>query len=163
MANLGNEVRTFLLKGLESISDAAASIGNAARKKLSEMQLENRRDELRRQIPGAALQLWTDGNELPEQLSELVREFSDLDDQLSAMRAKPKAPAAEEAEAETDPATFEEAMEELENSAEEAAEAVEDWAEAKVEAVKEAVKDTLNPETEETYEPIELDDEDKND
>ena len=159
MANLGNEIRSILLKGLESISDAAASIGNAAKKKLSEMQLENRRDELRRQIPSAALQLWKEGSELPEQLSELLREFSDLDEQLSAMRAKPEAPATEE---ESDPTTFEEAMDDLEDKVEEAAEAVEDFVEAKAESVKDAVKDAFTPE-EETYEPIQLDDEEKND
>ena len=157
MANLGNEIKTFLFKGLEAIGDAAANIGATAKQKLNEMKLENRRDDLRRQIPGAALQHWKDGEPLPEQLSELLSELNNLNEQLSAMKAKSEPQPEEPQEGEAAPATFEEAMETLEDKVEQAAEAVEDWMETKADAAKEAVKDAFTPDEEETYEPIELD------
>ena len=161
MASMGNEIRTFFLKGLQAIGDAAAGIGTAARQKLDEIRLENRRDELRRELPAAALEMWKDGLDMPQKLRELIEELNDLNAQLAALRAKPetsKKPTQKEEAAEPAPVTFEEAIDELEEKVDEAIEAVEDLVEEKAEQVKDGVKDAFTPEQEEEYEPINLDD-----
>ena len=158
MAKFGTEVKTFLFRGLEAIGDAAASIGTTAKQKLNEMKLENRRDDLRRQIPSLTLQLWKDGAELPEALTTLLSELNDLNEQLNALHAKPEPTASEEKAEESAPSTFEEAMENLEDKVEDAADSVEDWAEKKVEEVKEAIQETFSPTDEPEYEPISVDD-----
>lgn len=135
MANLGNNVKTALLKGLEALGDAASSIGTSAKQKLSEMHLAARRDELRKEIPALVLKLWKDGAQLPDELTVLLSELSDLEDQLAALQVKPE-PAAEDQSA----STFEEAVEDLGDKVEDAFEAVEDFVESKVDAVEEAVE-----------------------
>lgn len=99
MATLGNNVKVTVLKGMEALGNAAAGLGTAARQKLSEINVEARRGELRKQIPGVALELWKEGVELPEKLNAIVQELGELEEKLAAMRARPE-PAKEEASAE---------------------------------------------------------------
>ena len=139
MANLGNNVKTAFLKGLEALGDAASSIGTSAKQKLSEMHLASRRDDLRKEIPALVLKLWKDGAQLPDELTSLLSELSDLEDQLAALHLKPEpAPDAQPA------ATFEEAAEDLEDKIENAWDAVEEFVESKVDAVEEAVENKLD-------------------
>ena len=99
MATLGNNVKVTVLKGLEALGNAAAGLGTTARQKLSEINVEARRGELRKQIPGVVLELWKEGVELPERLNDIVQELGELEEKLAAMRARPE-PAKEEPTAE---------------------------------------------------------------
>lgn len=158
MASLSNEIKTFFLKGLEAIGDAAASVSASAKQKLDLMRLESRRDELRRELPAAALEMWKEGFELPQKLRELIEELNDLNAQLAAVKAKPaKEETANEEPAQANPASFEEAIDDLEDKVEDAWEAVEDFAEAKAEQLKDSVKEKFSAEKEETFEPITMD------
>ena len=96
MANLGNNVKTAFLKGLEALGKTASSLSDAAQQKLSEMNLETRRREMMAEIPRLVMQLWKDGVELPPALSELLGELSELEEKLSAMRPQPEEKAGEE-------------------------------------------------------------------
>lgn len=96
MANLGNNVKTAFLKGLEALGKTASSLSDAAQQKLSEMNLETRRREMMAEIPRLVMQLWKDGVELPPALSELLGELSELDEKLSAMRPQPEEKAEED-------------------------------------------------------------------
>lgn len=142
MANLGTNMKTALLKGLEALGDAASNIGTSAKQKLSEMHLANRRDDLRKAIPELAMLLWKQGAQLPEELTSVLAELNDLDEQLAALRPKPEAapetPAEEAAEEEAD--TVEEALEDLGDKVENAFEAVEDLVESKVDAAEDYVE-----------------------
>lgn len=140
MANLGNNVKTAFLKGLEALGDAAASIGTSAKQKLSEMHLASRRDDLRKEIPALVMKLWKEGAQLPEELTSLLAEFSDLEEQLAALHVKPE-PADDTQENAT---TVEEAVDDLEDKVENAFEAVENFVESKVDAVEEAVESKLD-------------------
>ena len=143
MAILGNNLKTAFLKGMEAIGKGAASLTSTAQQKLSEINLENRRSDLMKEIPVCAVQLWKDGVELPEALSALIAEMAQLDEQLLAMRAKPEAPAQPEAAAEEDPAeetTVEEAVDSVEDAIEEAMETAGEVVDAVVEDVKDAVE-----------------------
>ena len=132
MATLGNNVKVTVLKGLEALGKTAAGLGTVAQQKLSEINVEARRGELRKQIPGVALELWKEGVELPEKLNAVVQELGELEEKLAAMRARPE-PAKEETE-ESEPEAEQEANateEEAEQEAEDAEEAPqsEDWTE----------------------------------
>lgn len=105
MAAWNHNVKTFLLKGLECVGQTASSLASSAHQKLDVLNLETRRGELLHEIPVQALELWQNGVELPEQLSTLLAELNELDQQLTVIRAQryakveeeqPEAPAAEE-------------------------------------------------------------------
>ena len=102
MANLGNNVKTAFLKGLEALGKTASSLSDAAQQKLSEMNLETRRREMMAEIPRLVMQLWKDGVELPPALSEVLGKLSELEEKLSAMRPQPEEKAGEEQTEETE-------------------------------------------------------------
>lgn len=118
MANLGNNVKTAFLKGLEALGKTASSLSDAAQQKLSEMNLDTRRREVLSEIPKCVMQLWKDGVEMPEPLTALLNELSELEEKLAALRPQPEVKTEEEAKPE-EPA--EEAAEETEEAAEEPA------------------------------------------
>ena len=128
MANLGNNVKTAFLKGLEALGKTASSLSDAAQQKLSEMNLDTRRRELLAEIPKCVMQLWKDGVEMPEPLTALLNELTELEEKLAALRPQPEGRAEEEAPAEE---AEEEAAEEpvVECAEEEAEETDEDAAE----------------------------------
>ncbi len=99
MAILGNNVKTAFLKGLEALGKTASSLSDAAQQKLSEMNLDTRRREILSEIPKCVMQLWKDGVELPEPLTALLGELTELEEKLAAMRPQPEAKA-EEAQSE---------------------------------------------------------------
>lgn len=108
MANLGSNVKTAFLKGLEALGKTASSLTDAAQQKLSEMNIDNRRREVLAEIPKCVMQLWKDGVEMPEPLTSLLTELNELEEKLAALRPQPEAkpeepvqteePAEEEAE-----------------------------------------------------------------
>lgn len=120
MANLGNNVKTAFLKGLEALGKTASSLSDAAQQKLSEMNLDTRRRELLSEIPKCVMQLWKDGAEMPEPLTALLSELTELEEKLAALRPQPEAKPEEEAPAEE--TAEEEAAEPAQETAEEPAE-----------------------------------------
>lgn len=115
MANLGNNVKTAFLKGLEALGKTASNLSDAAQQKLSEMNLDTRRRELLSEIPKCVMQLWKDGVELPEPLTALLGELTELEEKLAAIHPKPEAKEEPKPEATTEEAaeeTAEEAAEE---------------------------------------------------
>ncbi len=118
MANLGSNVKTAFLKGLEALGKTASSLTDAAQQKLSEMNLDNRRREVLAEIPKRVMQLWKDGVEMPEPLTELLKELTDLEEKLAEMRPQPEAKP-EEPEQPKEPAEEETAEEAAEEAAEE--------------------------------------------
>ena len=147
MASIGNDVKTFFLKGMEALGKAAGSITESAQQKLSQMNLAARRDEIRKALPDVLMQMWKNGLELPHELDSLLQELNDLEEQLAAAKAKPEPAAEEETPAEETPAeesTFEEAAETLEDKVEQAMDAVSDFVESKFDKVEEAVENMVD-------------------
>lgn len=120
MANLGNNVKTAFLKGLEALGKTASSLSDAAQQKLSEMNLDTRRRELLSEIPKCVMQLWKDGAEMPEPLTALLSELTELEEKLAALRPQPEAKPEEETPAEE--TAEEEVAEPAQETAEEPAE-----------------------------------------
>ncbi|MBR5547402.1 MAG: hypothetical protein IKU70_10550 [Clostridia bacterium] len=108
MANLGSNVKTAFLKGLEALGKTASSLTDAAQQKLSEMNIDNRRREVLAEIPKCVMQLWKDGVEMPEPLTSLLTELNELDEKLAALRPQPEAKPEEPVQTE-EPAEEEEA------------------------------------------------------
>lgn len=100
MAILGNNVKTAFLKGLEALGKTASTLTDAAQQKLSEMNLDTRRREVLTEIPKCVMQLWKDGVEMPEPLTALLTELTELEEKLAALRPKPEVKAEEPAPAE---------------------------------------------------------------
>lgn len=151
MAILGNNLKTAFLKGMEALGKGAANLTSSAQQKLNEMNLENRRSVLAKEIPVCAMKLWKDGAQLPEELAALLSEISELEEQLAAMRAKPEAPAQPEAEAApaAEETTVEEAVESVGDAIEEAVDTAEEVVDAMVDDVKEAVEGFFQKDEEE--------------
>lgn len=100
MPILGNNVKTAFLKGLEALGKTASTLTDAAQQKLSEMNLDTRRREVLAEIPKCVMQLWKDGVEMPEPLTALLTELTELEEKLAALRPKPEVKAEEPAPAE---------------------------------------------------------------
>ncbi|MDD6142415.1 MAG: hypothetical protein PUD16_02825 [bacterium] len=149
MAILGNNLKTAFLKGMEALGKGAANLTSSAQQKLNEMNLENRRSELAKEIPVCAMKLWKDGAQLPEELAALLSEISELEEQLAAMRAKPEAPAQPEAAPAAEETTVEEAVESVGDAIEEAVDTAEEVVDAMVDDVKEAVEGFFQKDEEE--------------
>lgn len=138
MANLGNNVKTAFLKGLEALGKTASNLTDAAQQKLSEMNLETRRRELLSEIPKCVMQLWKEGAEMPEPLSALLNELDELNQQLAAMRPQPE----EKEEAPAEPVECNAEENDEENSEESPEEPVENCEEACEETCEETAEDT---------------------
>ncbi|MBR3874152.1 MAG: hypothetical protein IKJ26_08275 [Clostridia bacterium] len=101
MAGLfGESVKTAFLKGIEAIGKGASTLAEGAQNKLNEINLETRRREILNEIPKCVQELYEQGIELPEKLTGLLGELSELDAKLAQMRPQPapqeEAPAEEE-------------------------------------------------------------------
>ena len=98
MAALGNNVKMAFLKGLEALGKGASNMATNAHQKLNEINLETRRRELLSEIPVRALDLWQQGEPMPQPLGDMLSELSALDEQLTVLRAQRYARVETEAE-----------------------------------------------------------------
>ncbi len=88
MADLGSGLKSIFMKGMESIGNAAASIANNTKTKVSEMNMVNRRNEILADFGNRAYGLWLKGAHFPEELDELLRELKELDEKLNDLRTE---------------------------------------------------------------------------
>lgn len=105
MASFVNGVKTAVLRGMEAVGKGASNMATNAQQKLTEINLETRRREIISEFPMRAFDLWQKGEQLPEPLTALLQEISELDERLNVMRAQRYAKVAshdEDAEASQD-------------------------------------------------------------
>ena len=88
MASLGNNLKVAFLRGLEAVGRGASNMASNAHQKLNEINLETRRRELLSEMPVRALDLWQQGEPMPQPLGEMLRELSELDEELTVLRAQ---------------------------------------------------------------------------
>lgn len=88
MASIVNGLKTAVLKGMEAVGKGASNMASNAQQKLSEINLESRRREILSEFPMRAFDLWQKGEVLPESLSAMLQEISDLDEHLNVIRAQ---------------------------------------------------------------------------
>ena len=103
MADLGQNIRNIVMKGMEAIGNTASSLANSTRSKVDELNLQGQRRELLEKVAETALQMWKDGADFPEEISGDLKEAAIIDEQLKAFRAeKPETEAdSEEQDAES--------------------------------------------------------------
>ena len=142
MAIFGENLRTAFLKGIEALGKGASTLADGAQKKLDEMNLETRRREILAAIPKCVNELYAQGVELPQQLTDLLGELAELEEKIKAMRPQP-APAEEPAKEEEPVEAEQPAVEETAECCEEACECCcEEEQEAPVEEPVEAPAQT---------------------
>ena len=107
MASLGNNLKVAFLRGLEAVGRGASNMASNAHQKLNEINLETRRRELLSEIPVRALDLWQQGEPMPQPLGEMLRELSELDEGLTVLRAQRYARVETEAPTQDEPSADE--------------------------------------------------------
>lgn len=119
--SFSSKLKITLLKGMEAIGTSASNLAVNAKLKVNEINLETRRREILTDFSLQAFELWQKGVELPDPLSEMLTELSEIEDRLSVLRAQKYAKVANgepadkctpTASADTDEATATEASEE---------------------------------------------------
>jgi hypothetical protein len=87
MANLTDKIKSTWYKCIETLGQSAANMADNAKQKLNEINMEARRKEVVSDLPNRLLQMWKDGVELPEELSDVLAELNGLEEELAAFRA----------------------------------------------------------------------------
>lgn len=87
MANIRDKAKAIWLKGMEAVGNTAANIANNTKMKVDEVTLQNRRREIMNDLAGKTYNLWLKGVHFPEELTKMLNELQQLDDQLNDMRA----------------------------------------------------------------------------
>jgi hypothetical protein len=100
-----SRIRLTFLKLMESVGTTASNMASNAKLRANEINLENRRREILTNFSLRAFELWQKGVPLPDSLSEMLSELSEIEDRLSVLRAQKyakvpsePAPAAEDEE-----------------------------------------------------------------
>jgi len=83
-----SKVRLRFLKWMEAIGTTASNLASNAKLKAAEINLENRRREILTNFSLRAFEMWQKGVKLPDSLSEMLEELSDIENRLSVLRAQ---------------------------------------------------------------------------
>ena len=82
-----DKAKSIWLRGMKAVGNTAASIASNTRFKVDEMTLQNRRRELLGDVAGTAYSLWLKGEQFPEQVTNMLNELQQLDNELNDLRA----------------------------------------------------------------------------
>lgn len=88
MAEIKKSLKSIWLKSMEAISNTASNIASNTKYKVDEMNIVNRRREILSDFGAQAYELWQKGEHFPECLEALLRELSELDEALNAIRTE---------------------------------------------------------------------------
>ncbi len=134
MAEIRKSLKGIWLKSMEAISNTASNIASNTKYKVDEMNIVNRRREILSDFGAQAYELWQKGEKFPETLDALLKELSELDEALNAIRIEKLAGVKTEEEAKDN--EEESVLEATEDMVEDVADAIEDTAEAAAEIAK---------------------------
>lgn len=97
MADISKILTEAWLKVNEGIGSAANSIADATKEKVNEINLNSRRSEVLNQLVPKIVEIYRSGATLPEELTTILKELTDIEDQLAALKPAPatKAPVME--------------------------------------------------------------------
>lgn len=88
MADIGKNVKSAWMKGMEFIGNTASSIASSTKYKVDEMNLINKRRDILDNFGARAYELWQKGETFPEELDRMLKELNSLDEQLNALRVQ---------------------------------------------------------------------------
>ncbi len=95
MADLNQKLREVWKKGMEAIGSTANGIASSARYKVDEMNLTNRRREIMKNLATVCYELYKRGETFPEEAEAMLREISQVDQEMEALHQnhmEPKQP-----------------------------------------------------------------------
>lgn len=116
MSDIRQSLRELFLRSVKMVNSAASSLADSTRSKVDELNLRNRRKELVEEVVAKAVDLWKNGQTLPDGLTALLEELQHIDDEL-ATRAAYEKESAEAPAGEATGAAGAESVEMPENSA----------------------------------------------
>ena len=93
MADISKILTEAWLKVNEGIGSAANSIADATKEKVNEINLNSRRSEVLNQLVPKIVEIYRSGATLPEELTTILKELTDIEDQLAALKPAPAAKA----------------------------------------------------------------------
>lgn len=143
MAEIRKSLKGIWLKSMEAISNTASNIASNTKYKVDEMNIVNRRREILSDFGAQAYELWQKGEKFPEQLDELLKELSELDEALNAIRIEKLAGVKTEEEKDEDDKE-DSVLVATEEMVEDVADAIEDTAEAAGEIAKNTVAEKFD-------------------
>ena len=91
MADIGENIKTFMKKGLEAIESTANSIAETTRQKVDEINLQNRKNEVMCGLSQKLYDLWLQGEKLPESLIPDLEEIVRLDEEIRLSKKETEA------------------------------------------------------------------------
>lgn len=143
MAEIKKSLKGIWLKSMEAISNTASNIASNTKYKVDEMNIVNRRREILSDFGAQAYELWQKGEKFPETLDVLLKELSELDEALNAIRIEKLAgvKSDEEPNAQEEDETILGATEEM---LEDVADAIEDTAENTAEIAKNSMSEKID-------------------
>lgn len=147
MAEIGKSLKGIWLKSMEAISNTASNIASNTKYKVDEMNIVNRRREILSDFGAQAYELWEKGETFPAPLDALLKELSELDEALNAIRTEKLAgiKTGEEAQPEDEEVKDEEdVLAATEEMVEDVADAIEDTAEAAAEIAKNSMAEKFD-------------------
>ena len=86
--DIREKVKSLWIRGMKAVGNTAANIANNTRYKVDEVTIQNRRREVLGDLANKAYSLWLKGEKFPEQMTRMLSELQQLDDQLNDMRAE---------------------------------------------------------------------------
>ena len=93
MADISKILTEAWLKVNEGIGSAANTIADATKGKVNEINLNSRRSDILNQLAPKIVELYKSGVQLPEELMSILKELTDIEDRLAALKPAPRAKA----------------------------------------------------------------------
>lgn len=92
MSDLGQDLKNYVKMGVKAIGDTASKIGENTKQLVNKLSVEGRKQEILNDFGAKAYEMWKNGTEFPEELTEGFREVLELDEQLKQFEAAEEAP-----------------------------------------------------------------------
>ena len=83
-----SRIKIAFLNIMQAMGAAASHLASNAKLRVNEINLESRRHEILTEFSLQAFEMWHNGVKLPQKLSDMFTELSEIDDKLSILRAQ---------------------------------------------------------------------------
>ncbi len=88
MPEIGENLKNFVLKGIEAIGNKANDIASTAKQKVDEYNLANEQKELFSAIGSKVFELFKQGAVLPDEVSDEMKKAMEIEQELNRIRAE---------------------------------------------------------------------------
>ena len=82
MADLGQNIRKIVTRGVEAIGNTASSLAANTRQKINTISMQGRKQELLEQLGLKTYESWLKGNSFPDEMKDILLEIKDINEQL---------------------------------------------------------------------------------